>query len=139
MDSFWSKVEIKALDDCWNWVGAKGSYGHGIIRVNGKNVRAHRLSLEKSGVTVPDDKVVCHKCDNPACVNPDHLFIGTQFDNLKDMTDKGRRFFKLNRNDAGRVKDMLRCGAKQQDIADWFGISNQLVSAINCGHKWADA
>lgn len=139
MDNFWNKIAVAGPDECWNWTGAKSSYGHGIFRHDGKNVRSHRLLLEMCGVNIPDNKVVCHKCDNPSCVNPDHLFVGTQFDNMADMTKKGRRFFKINSEDAMRIKDMLRCGAKQQSIADWFGVSNQLISAINCGHNWADA
>ena len=137
MDNFWAKV--KKTGECWGWIGAKSDYGHGIFRFNGKNVRAHRLSLEMSGTSVPDDMVVCHHCDNPSCVNPAHLFVGTQRDNMSDMTQKGRRFYKVNSADVERIRDMLRCGERQQLVADWFGVSNQLISAINCGHKWADA
>ena len=123
MKNFWDKV--KKTDGCWNWVGAKSSHGHGIFRLNGRNERAHRLSLMWSGVDVPTDKIVCHRCDNPPCVNPDHLFVGTQSDNMADMTAKGRRFFKVNEEDVRRIKDMLRIGRPSYG---GFDILNTLLS-----------
>lgn len=89
---FWAKVD--KTDDCWLWSGSKsGLYGHGEIgrgrRTEGK-VKTHRLSWELHNGSIPKGMHVLHKCDNGLCVNPDHLFLGTQKDNMVDMAKKGR-------------------------------------------------
>lgn len=73
---FWSKVN--KTDGCWFWTGKRTVAGYGSIRVRNKQVYAHRFVLSLHGIRVPADKVVCHRCDTPSCVNPAHLFIGTQ-------------------------------------------------------------
>lgn len=78
------------LGDCWNWIGSKNKKGYGKMTVNGKNSYVHRLSYEVSNNESLGDLLALHKCDNPSCVNPSHLFSGTQSDNLKDMIGKGR-------------------------------------------------
>lgn len=88
VERFWSKVD--KTGDCWNWTAGTFHFGHGKFRLNGKMVKAHRLAYE---LLVGDfDKSLCvlHKCDNPRCVNPEHLFLGTKGDNNSDMTAKGR-------------------------------------------------
>lgn len=81
--------------DCWIWTGQIGHYGYGVMGLwDGKKlkqIRTHRLSYELHRGKIPDGLCVLHRCDNPACVNPDHLFLGTQTDNLKDMRQKGRQ------------------------------------------------
>lgn len=89
-ERFWSKVEIGGEDDCWKWTGTDIGRGYGTISVNGLGVRAHRISLYLSGVRLPGGYVVCHKCDNPSCVNPAHLTTGTQQYNMRDCASKGR-------------------------------------------------
>jgi hypothetical protein len=87
MERFWNKVE--KTDNCWNWQGGKDRDGYGHIRVEGKLWQAHRYSTLLDGRD-PAGKVVMHQCDNPSCVNPIHLLLGTQADNVYDMVAKRR-------------------------------------------------
>ena len=85
---FWSKVQTG--DGCWKWDGAIASHGYGVLNVNGRIKRAHRVAWELLNGPIPERAVVLHSCDTPSCVNPLHLSIGTQAQNLADMWAKGR-------------------------------------------------
>ena len=87
---FMSKVQMDLATGCWNWIGAKQN-AYGKVRVMMKDVRAHRASWLMHKGNIPDGYCVLHQCDNPVCVNPDHLFIGTQSDNMGDKQTKGRK------------------------------------------------
>ncbi len=91
MDKFWSKV--KKTDGCWNWIASGRGYGYGAFKFQGRVQDAHRVSWIIHFGEIPLDKYVCHKCDNRSCVNPDHLFLGSQKDNIKDAISKGRFVF----------------------------------------------
>ena len=77
---------------CWIWLGSCDERGYGYLRFNGRNQRAHRASYETVNGPIPSGLSICHKCDTPSCVNPDHLFAGTQRDNLRDASAKKRIF-----------------------------------------------
>lgn len=76
---------------CHEWTAGRFEKGYGVFRNDGRNLRAHRVAYEIAFGPIPDGMLVLHKCDNPACVNPDHLFVGSQKDNMQDMVKKGRQ------------------------------------------------
>jgi hypothetical protein len=92
-DRFWPKVDKRGEDECWEWQGSR-SRGYGRILIGGAKGRpyqAHRIAWELTvGHRLPDSIMVLHRCDNPPCVNPAHLFLGTQLDNMRDCAAKGR-------------------------------------------------
>ena len=88
IDRFWSRVE--KTDTCWLWMGCLASNGYGFFKYDYRQMRAHRFAWQITYGPVPKNMLVCHKCDVRRCVNPEHLFIGTQLDNIHDMLKKGR-------------------------------------------------
>lgn len=91
VERFWGNVARSTPDACWLWQGAMdGAYGYGAFFCHGKNHRAHRFAYELLVGPIPEGLFVCHSCDNPPCVNPAHLWVGTNYDNFSDMRAKGR-------------------------------------------------
>ena len=131
-DTFWDKVDKSG--DCWIWTGGKTPYGYGNTVKNGVR-QAHRISYTLTYGEIPDGLFICHKCDNPPCVNPDHLFLGTHADNMADSARKGRAH-KLHKNDVERILDILRCGVKQQPIADYFMVDRRTISKVKNNKYW---
>jgi hypothetical protein len=90
-ETFWLRIKKDANSDCWLWQGKIHSAGYGLLSINGHRQFAHRISYQR---THPNESieglVVCHHCDNPPCINPAHLFLGTPKDNIRDMIAKGR-------------------------------------------------
>jgi hypothetical protein len=89
-ERFNKKYKINETTDCWEWQYATNNLGYGFFRDTDKMRTAHRVSYEINKGPIPSGMCVCHLCDNPACVNPDHLWLGTIKDNMHDMIKKGR-------------------------------------------------
>lgn len=139
---FWRKVEKTGT--CWLWTGAKFENGYGAIWTNPDTQRAHRVSWELNCGKIPLGLIVCHKCDNPPCVRPDHLFLGTLSDNRKDMVQKRRgmvgalnikavlteeQVFKLR-----GLRDKPFCVSL---LAQEYGVSKNTISRAMSGETWS--
>ena len=90
MDKFWKKVDKSG--DCWLWMAGKLEKGYGQFWFDGRTHRAHRMAWLLTNGEIPEGMCVLHKCDNPPCVNPSHLWLGTNQDNMDDMNNKGRNW-----------------------------------------------
>ena len=101
---FLENIKINKKTGCWEWTGFKNKKGYGTLSVNHKQRGAHRLSYQFYRGPIPKGMCVCHICDNPSCVNPDHLFLGTIQDNTQDMIDKNRHYGKLSMEQVREIR-----------------------------------
>ncbi len=149
---FWSHVRKADGDGCWLWTKSTSRYGYGQqMWTDGKNWIAHRLAWTLTHGEIPKGLCLCHRCDNPACVRPDHMFIGTQADNLADMRAKGRGFnfpISMQRGEGnGRsrlteadVRDIRRrhaAGESLRSIGKAYNYAYTNISAICRRKSWA--
>lgn len=151
---FWSKVVKLSGDGCWEWTAAKTSHGYGSVRHKRTMLAAHRVSFEMNIGEIPLGMFVLHKCDNRSCVRPDHLFLGTNQDNMDDKVAKGRQSrgpkhgdvhrgennskAKLTENDVRSIRSRFSLGsASQPQLAEEFGVDQSMVSLIVRGKRWA--
>lgn len=141
---FWPKVQ--KTDGCWLWTAGQAGDGYGAFGLNRRAIRAHRYSWELFYGPVPNGMNVLHKCDTPSCVRPEHLFLGTQTDNIADMVAKGRQRAprgtqrpnaKLTADDVQQIRHRIVLGEKDRAIADTYGVRPGLIWLIRHGHAWA--
>lgn len=134
---------------CMEWTGSLCSGGYGTIRLNGKTQPTHRAAyLLKTGATLSRKDQVCHHCDNPICLNIDHLFLGSQGDNMKDMLKKGRKSYdwmkgrgqaipcKVSEDQVREIRKRLSGGEHYVLLAKEFGISKLSVANIRDRRTW---
>ncbi len=139
--AFWSKVDKSS--NCWTWTACTTN-GYGQSRFGSKTYRSHKLAWILENGSVPDGLHVCHKCDNPLCVRPSHLFLGTNAVNIADKVTKQRHsrgqshgMAKLDDLCVRLIREIYAGGAFQQKaLAKFFGVSKSAISAIVLGHKW---
>jgi|SRR5579883_2888759 len=124
----WSR--IARGDGCWEWQGAKTAFGYGKLGVRGKYLDAHRLVYEMTYGPVPDGLWVLHRCDNPGCCRPDHLYLGTPGDNAQDRTRRDRAGRKLNNAKAGAIKRRRAAGESAASLAREFGVTRRVIELI---------
>lgn len=150
---FWLKVDKKPgfgpHGNCWLWTACRALNGYGQMNLgSGRKAMAHRLAWAfRHHEEIPPKMYICHTCDNPPCVNPDHLFLGTPSMNMIDCKDKGRhrfgtvsgsksRFAKLTEEQVIRVRQLVKGGMRQIDVARQFGMSRSGINHITSRRKW---
>lgn len=128
-DQFWPYIE--KTKKCWLWQGTKTSGGYGIIGRRGEKIYAHRLSYELHYGKIPQDGHILHKCDNPSCVNPDHLFLGTPLTNTHDAIKKGRKPGGcLTDEDVEEIRKSAKNKIPQSKLSKLFGVCQPYISRI---------
>jgi len=144
-DAIMSRV-VETMDGCLEYQGKRTVAGYGLASILGKRVLAHRLSYEAfNNETITKGVYVCHTCDNPPCINPDHLWLGTARDNALDMVRKGRQNPPDRVGEAHPrthlteeyVTEILLSNVRTKDLSDMYDVSYSTVKAIKSGRNWS--
>ncbi len=142
MKRFWDKVDKSG--DCWEWT-ASASRGYGYFRFEGRDQPAHRVSWVLANGKIPDGLHVCHHCDNRVCVRPDHLFTGTQFDNMRDAAAKGRlsdrpqsKFRTWSKLTNGQVVLIRKSDQPSRSLGKLYGVSKTTILNVKSGKIFND-
>lgn len=142
---FYSRITKGEGDKCWIWNRAIDGREYGVLVVKGNPRKAHRISWELNNGPVPEGMVVCHRCDNKRCVRPDHLFLGTQRDNILDCLNKGRRVMpsgenncasKLTGNQVREIIQKIEHGEGACKLAREYGVTIGAIYPIKKGRTW---
>lgn len=146
VERFMAKVDRSGGEEsCWIWTARKTPQGYGRFSVKGVSSLAHRVSFEIHTGVVAVGLCVLHRCDNPSCVNPKHLWVGTNFENVQDKVSKGRHHNsagmangnrKLSESDVIEIRALVAQGVKRSEIAAKFGIVASYVNAISAKKTW---
>jgi len=141
-ERFWNKAQKG--DGCWEWQASVTNRGYGRFTDRSHHTSAaHRIAWELTNGPIPDGLFVCHHCDNPKCVNPAHLFLGTNIDNVRDMESKGRKLqgeqlgqARLTSKEVLSIRARLDGGASSRDVAADFGLGRSTVRHIGARRTW---
>ena len=144
IERFWSNVNVAGPDECWEWKAAKNSNGYGEFYDGIGQVLAHRYAYEITNMSILKGLACCHTCDNPSCVNPAHLWVGTQHDNMTDKVQKNRQQrgervpgAKLTTDDVREIRRLCADGTQQKAVAHMYGIGTGAVCRIVKRQRWA--
>ena len=141
---FWRRVE-KLPSGCWEWQGARHEKGYGLFWLNGQQFKAHRVAFLLASCVQPAEKMVLHQCDNPPCVNPSHLFLGTNDENICDKVTKGRSArpvkwipasARLNEEAVKEIRSLADGGSPYCAIAEKFSVDATTVSLAVRRKTW---
>ena len=142
---FWVKAVVGTPDACWPWIASKDDDGYGNFKFKGKWERASRVAWMIVYGPIPPRKLVCHSCDNPCCVNPQHLWLGAHSENTSDSVAKGRHVdnrgekqgsHKLTELDVIEIRKLYNAGMLQRIIAERFGVSRRHIGCIVNKEEW---
>ncbi len=151
MEKFWERVNKGSYDECWEWTGWVINSGYGQLKLEGKNVTAHRFSYQIHNGAIPAGMFVCHHCDNKLCVNPAHLFVGTPMDNSMDAKKKGRLYIipsmpgednprsKLTWKNVNEIRELNQNDkVSAYRLAKVYGVSKTQILRILHNRCWVD-
>jgi hypothetical protein len=140
LERLMTKCKIDWNTDCWNWTAYKMKSGYGTINLDGKPKYAHRVSYEFFKEQDPSGLCVCHHCDNPSCINPEHLFLGTNADNAADRNSKGRQTKGTShpacKLTEAQVLEIRASAATQKSLASKYGVAQSQISKIKSRKLW---
>ncbi|SNY95513.1 HNH endonuclease [Halomonas sp. hl-4] len=144
---FLNRIEVDQATGCWEWQAGRNKDGYGRMKVGSRDELAHRVSYTIYKGPIPHGKIACHSCDNTGCVNPEHLWLGSNEDNTQDMMKKGRHRSAgslgsrnprsvLSEADAIEVLELIDQGLTNKAIAAKFSVTHSTISCIRRGKSW---
>ena len=144
--NLWPKIDVRGPDECWEWTAERNHRGYGRVKLNKVRYSAHRIAY-KLAKGDPGNLFVCHSCDNPKCCNPNHLWLGTQADNVHDCVKKGRLVDNRGERSGNHILTERQVRAIKAALipsvfgvskllAQKYGVSPQLICDIKAGRRW---